>query len=67
MMEKDTSLDELRDILDSTIKHDNDSKLITFLAMLLNYTKEDQQNIGYVAESSTGKSYIPLAAHALLS
>ena len=28
--------------------------------MLLNYTEEDQQNIGYVAESSTGKSYIPL-------
>jgi hypothetical protein len=28
--------------------------------MLLNYTEEDQQNIGYNAESSTGKSYIPL-------
>ena len=57
---KEISLDELRDILDSTIKHDNESKLITFLDMLLNYTEEDQQNIGYVAESSTGKSYIPL-------
>jgi hypothetical protein len=57
---KEISIDELREILDSTIKHDNESKLITFLDMLLNYTREDQQNIGYVAESSTGKSYIPL-------
>jgi hypothetical protein len=54
------TLDKLRNILDSTIKFDNNSKIITFLLMLLNYTEEDQQNIGYNAESSTGKSYIPL-------
>jgi hypothetical protein len=28
--------------------------------MLLNYTEEDQINMGFLAESSTGKSYIPL-------
>jgi len=28
--------------------------------MLLTYTEEDQINIGFLAESSTGKSYIPL-------
>lgn len=54
------SVDELSEILSSTIKHDEANKVITFLAMLLTYTEEDQINIMFNAESSTGKSYIPL-------
>ena len=54
------SLNKLKKILGSTIKEDNNNKLITFLAMLCTYTEEDQINIGFIAESSTGKSYIPL-------
>jgi len=54
------TLDELSEILNSTIKHDKRNKLITFLSMLLTYTEEDQINVSFTAESSTGKSYIPL-------
>ena len=35
-------------------------KLITFNAMLLAQTNEDQLNLGFQAESSAGKSYIPI-------
>jgi len=59
-LQKPINQKELQDILDSTIKHDNQNKLITFLGMLLTYTEEDQVNIGFNAESSTGKSYVPL-------
>ena len=54
------SVDDVINILGSTVKHDDQNKAITFLAMLLNYTEEDQINIGFLAESSSGKSYIPL-------
>ena len=54
------SIDDLIDILGSTVKHDDVNKAITFLAMLLTYTDQDQINIGFLAESSSGKSYIPL-------
>lgn len=57
---KPVTLEQISDILDSTIRHDKRNKLITFLAMLLTYTEEDQINISFTAESSTGKSYIPL-------
>lgn len=57
---KPISMDKLTEILSSTIKHDEVNKVITFLAMLLTYTEEDQINISFTAESSTGKSYIPL-------
>jgi len=43
-----------------TVKRDNANKTITFLDMLLAQTDEDQFNIGFQAESSTGKSYIPI-------
>lgn len=59
-LDREISLDELKDTLESTIKLDDNNKVITFLSMLLTYTEEDQQNIGYIAGSSTGKSYIPL-------
>jgi hypothetical protein len=52
--------DELKEILGATVKHDDSNKVITFLTMLCTYTDEDQTNLGYLAESSSGKSYIPL-------
>jgi hypothetical protein len=52
--------DELIDILGSTVKHDDENKAITFKSMLLTYTEEDQINLGFLAEASTGKSHIPL-------
>lgn len=58
--DKELSLDDLKEVLGSTIKHDDTNKLITLLCMLLTYTDEDQVNIANLAESSTGKSYIPL-------
>ena len=54
------TVDDVIDILGSTVKHDDQNKAITFLAMLLTYTEEDQINLGFLAESSSGKSYIPL-------
>lgn len=54
------TVEELESILSSTIKRDNESKLITFLAMLLNYTEEDQQNIAFSGPSSGGKSWVAL-------
>ncbi len=54
------NIEDLINILGSTVKHDDQNKAITFLTMLLTYTEEDQINLGYLAESSTGKSYIPL-------
>jgi hypothetical protein len=58
--DKELTLDDLRETLGSTIKHDDVNKLITFLCMVLTYTEEEQVNIANLAESSTGKSYIPL-------
>jgi hypothetical protein len=52
--------DELKETLGSTVKHDDNNKIITFLSLLCTYTEADQINIGYLAESSSGKSYIPL-------
>jgi len=59
-IQKPLSIEELQRILDTTIKSDTANKTITFLAMLLTYTDCEQLNIGFLAESSTGKSYIPL-------
>jgi len=57
---KPLTVEELREILGTTVKYDDPNKVITFLCMLLTYTEEDQINLGYLAESTTGKSYIPL-------
>ena len=59
-LEKSITIEELNGILSTTVKHDNPTKAITFLAMLLAQTEEDQQNLIFQSESSTGKSYIPL-------
>jgi len=58
--ERPIKLSELEENLSSTVKRDVEAKLITFLGMLLAQTDEDQYNIAFQAESSTGKSYIPL-------
>jgi len=55
-----TTLSEIAEILNTTVKKDEKNKLLTFLVMLLTYTDSDQTNIGFNSESSTGKSYIPL-------
>jgi hypothetical protein len=54
------SLEKLTEILGITIKYDDNTKVVTFLSMLLTYTEEDQISVGLLAESSTGKSYIPM-------
>jgi len=54
------TVQELENILNTTVKFDGPTKLITFLAGLLTYTDAEQINLGFLAESSTGKSYIPL-------
>lgn len=55
---EEMSIDDIATTLNLTIKHDKVNKVITFLAMLLTYTEEDQLNIMFNAGSSTGKSYI---------
>jgi len=57
---KPLTVDDLIELLGSTVKHDDENKVITFLTKLLTYTEDDQMNIGFLAQSSTGKSYIPL-------
>jgi hypothetical protein len=58
--DKKLTIEDLIGVLGSTVKHDDQNKAITFLTMLLTYTNEDQLNLGFLAESSSGKSYIPL-------
>lgn len=57
---EDYSWADIANALSSTIKADDAPKVITFAAMLLSKTEDDQINLGFQAESSTGKSYIPL-------
>jgi hypothetical protein len=57
---KPITLDNVREVLDLTIKKDDGNKIITFLAMLAAYTDNAQFNISFNAPSSSGKSFIPL-------
>lgn len=57
---REVTLEEIKEILSKTIVCDDASKVITFLAAILTYTDEDQVNVAFKAESSTGKSYIVL-------
>lgn len=59
-LRKPIALSELRDMLNITVRCDDTNKVITYLSMLLTYTENDQINIAFNAESSSGKSYIPL-------
>lgn len=52
--------DDIVQILDLTIKHDNMNKLLVFLAMLSAFSENSQINVLLNAPSSSGKSYIPL-------
>ena len=54
------TIDEIADVLNSTVRRDTPNKKVTFLAGLLTYTAVDQINISFTAESSSGKSYIPI-------
>ncbi|MEM6806611.1 MAG: hypothetical protein AAF696_34745 [Bacteroidota bacterium] len=51
---------DILQVLDLTIKKDEDNKLIAFLCMLSAYTENNPFNISFNAPSSSGKSYIPL-------
>lgn len=56
---EELSTKDLASILDITIKHDNENKLVSFLCMLSAYTADCQLNVSFNAPSSTGKTYIP--------
>jgi 5S rRNA maturation endonuclease (ribonuclease M5) len=58
---KEISTEEVCEILNSTIKKDDENKMITFLSMLTTYTDEAQMNVFFNAPSSTGKSHLPLS------
>src|SRR5919106_5757020 len=58
--QKEVSWDDIANVLSISIKKDEASKLITFCALLLAQTNEDQLNLGFQAESSSGKSYVPI-------
>ena len=51
---------EVVEILGTTIKHDDDNKLIALLVQLSAYTEDSQLNLSFNAPSSSGKSFIPL-------
>lgn len=57
---REIGLDDLVEILEKTIKYDRNNKVITFLICLGTYTDEEQSNVLFIAETTTGKSYIPL-------
>lgn len=54
------TIEELLAILGTTIKHDDDNKLVTLLVKLLAYTEDSQLNLSFNAPSSSGKSFIPM-------
>jgi len=53
------SSQDLANILNLTIKHDVENKIVAFLCELSAYSEDSQFNISFNAPSSTGKSYIP--------
>lgn len=57
---REVTLAEIAEILSGSIKKDDAAKEIAFLAMLLAQTNSSQVNIGFQAESSAGKSYLPI-------
>lgn len=59
-LKRPITIEELKHILSSTVKRDEPTKTILFLAMLDTFTEENQQNIALSSETTTGKSYIPL-------
>ncbi|HEX6253812.1 MAG TPA: hypothetical protein VFZ55_06295 [Nitrososphaera sp.] len=57
---RELTYEEVAVILSTSIKRDENPKLITFSGMILAQTSDDQLNIGFQAESSVGKTYIAL-------
>jgi hypothetical protein len=57
---RETDIYEICQIYWTAIKRDFPTVAITFLALLLTYTDRNQVVVQYKADSSTGKSYIPL-------
>lgn len=55
-----TTFEEIAEILGSTIRQDEPTKLILFCAGILTFTTEDQINVLMSGESAGGKSYITL-------
>ncbi len=54
---RQTTFNEVAEVLSSTIRHDLHTKLILFASGILTFTDEDQINIIMSSESSAGKSY----------
>jgi hypothetical protein len=61
---KEVTFKDIGATLETTIKKDEPAKLITFCGMLNAQTEDDQFNVGYQEQSSSGKSYIPLEVSA---
>jgi hypothetical protein len=59
-LKRKMTLDEVSEVLSSSIKRDEAAKKICFLGMLLAQSNSSQINIGFQAESSSGKSYLPI-------
>jgi hypothetical protein len=55
---KEQNIEDIRDVLNLDIKLDNNTKVVMYLLMLLNYTGEDQQNMDMTGSPSSGKSWI---------
>jgi len=64
-IQREATVDELLEILGTTVVRDDANKLITFLAMLSAYTERDSMNIVFKADSSTGKSYLSIEVASL--
>ena len=62
---RETDIHEVCNIFGTVIKRDFVTTAITFLGLLLTYTDRNQICICYKADSSTGKSYVPLEIVAL--
>jgi len=58
--DREYGIEDLVNILGLTVRHDDINKVITFLVMLSAFTPDNQLNLSFRAESSTGKSYLPL-------
>jgi len=59
------TMEEVSEVLGTTIKRDDTNKIITFLCLLSAYTENSQFNISFNSPSSTGKSYIPIEVSSL--
>jgi len=59
-LNRETDIYEVCDVFGSVIKRDVPTTAISFLGLVLTYTDRNQVVICYKADSSTGKSYIPI-------